>query len=748
MRKKIAITTLVGCLNFGNKLQMYALQQLLKNNFDVDVYTFSHDSFLISNKRKLSLAKKVIDKLRTKKSLKERRREKNFAYFDKFISFDNNEYTRDDVNSLNKKYDFFIAGSDQVWNDEMNLNIKNHVLSNIDKNKKISFSASLGKTELTSYEKALFKKYLSQFKAISVREKQSVKTLEEIINNKIDWHIDPTFYVSPDEWKLLERKPKQKLNDNFILVCLLGENYLKYNEFINKLSKKYNLKIVNIWDKHSKFYDIGPSEFLYCIQRAKLVLTDSFHTIVFSILFKKPFLHLSRIDKLSDMSIRVKSLEELFSVKFDTPNDFIEENLFKFKIKDVDKVLQKEKKRALEYLKHALCDTLTFNSLKDKDFDCSGCGACAYICPKKAISYSTNEKGFIQPIIDETKCVHCGLCVKNCVELKRFEQLKFDNGIFAYKINDRNEVKNSSTIGLVHALALKTIRSGGVVFGVAYNKSNNKFIKVDNEIDLGKLRGSKYYQADVTVIYKEIKYLLNSGVQVMVCGTPCQITGLSSQFGQYNNLLLIQLICHGVPAYSLFQQVEKEYYGDIPDSVNFKLHNPSWDNYSVEYTFGEDKKIILAKDEPWMNIFLSDIALNDCCYNCNYAGKKTGADIIVGDCWGIKNINKNFYDKAGVSIVVPCSTKGNNRLKEISNNFKIYKIPKSHYNKCNVNLFKCIVDNNVEKFQFEFFESLKDNSAKKSYEKLNLNSKKEKDLTFKQRIKRKIKNIIKKILRY
>ena len=742
----VAISTLVGWFNNGNRLQNYALQHFLSNNFNVEVKTLMYPTYLLVNKEN-SLAHRIVRFIKVCKLPKSRVKYKKFKNFDKVVNYDTTLYTRKNVYSLNEKYDYIISGSDQVWNSGFRLN--SFLLKHIDKDKRISYAASACKSELNLSEICSYKKNLDYFKGISVREKQATDLLQPLTKEKVNWNIDPTFLVSSAHWKTLEKKPKGiNKSKDYLFLCMLGETSSEYKNFIKEIAKENNLKIVDINNKKSKFFTTSPDEFLYLVDNAKVVLTDSFHAIVFSIIFKTPFVHLARIDNvLGDMSMRIKSLELLFNTKFRTLDNFSKNNkkeLFSFPIKNSEEIIEKEKQKSIDYFKNCFKNKDRQNNLNDKDFDCSGCGLCANICPVKAIKYETNDKGFIRPVIDQKKCIHCGLCSKNCTVMHQYEKENFDNGLYALKRKIANTNDKSSTTGLFAKLASEVLLHNGVVFGAKYEKNKNEFVKITKQEDLKLIQGSKYYQFDITKSYEEIEKELKTNKQVLVCATPCQIAGLYAKFKGYENLTLVQVICHGVPSFTLFKRYCKETYNKMPDDVNFKKNTPAWDNYSVAYTFEDNQIQELSSKEGWLRLYLSNYALNDCCYYCNYAGRKTGADLTIGDCWGIKRINRMFYSSDGVSLVAVNTNKGNNLLKKVISDFNYMKIKKNKYSSCNVNLFDG-TEYHPEKIykQYEFYDRIKSQGISETYNQMQgVENEQKKKRTFLQRVKNKIKRII------
>lgn len=743
-KKVIAISTIIDNFNLGNRLQNFALQKLIENNFkDVEVNTIKYNPYnykpkkILQNIRKIKRLLKWFDFT----LIKERKRTKNFKKFNKNINFDNTKYYFENQNNINDKYDFVIAGSDQIWNEQMTPNMTTHLLNFVDKNKRISYAASLGKCELSDYEVGVFKRYLNTFNALSVREKISCEILKNLTKNEIVAVPDPTLTISSKEWQSVEKKPKVMPNGKYALLCFLGDKLNDSLEFIEKL-KSQNFEIVDIVNSQSKYYCSGPAEFLYLIRNASVVATDSFHCLVFSIINNKPFVHVERSTKsLKDMSSRIKNLEEMFKCKFPTLKENNLEEILNFKIENKEQILKEQKGIAIQFLTQALYSkTQKQNNLLDVDFNCSGCGLCKNICPVGAISYKENDKGFLSSVIDKSKCINCGKCVRSCSQLINLEKLTFENRIYAIKQKEYKKGNFSST-GIFGKLAEQVLLENGIIFGVKYNKDESFFEKIEKVEDLNKIEGSKYFQVDISNIYKEIEKELKLGKKVLVGATPCQITGLRNKFSKENNLILVQVLCHGVPSQKLFKKFTKELFDDVPERMNFRHNNNRWDNYSENYIFNNCEKIIPMQQDLYIKAFLSDLSLNDCCYDCHFAGKQTWADIIVGDCWGIKKINKNFYTNKGVSIICCNTSLGQEYFEKVVNNFQTYKIPKSKYKYCNENLFKAFDFKKKYNNQLAFYECLNHNSFTQTLKECA--KERQVNNSFLAKVKRKIKKILK-----
>lgn len=159
---------------------------------------------------------------------------------------------------------------------------------------------------------------------------------------------------------------------------------------------------------------------------------------------------------------------------------------------------------------------------------CTGCTACFAICPRKAITMTEDSEGFLYPVIDTSKCVECGMCVKSC-EQRTVLRSKNDTVVFIGQNTDREILKNSSSGAVFPALANYILDKGGVVCGAAFDTENVcRHCLVDNKEDLSRLLGSKYVQSVLDDVFERIAGYLNIGRKVLFTGTPCQVAGLKA----------------------------------------------------------------------------------------------------------------------------------------------------------------------------------------------------------------------------
>ena len=293
---------------------------------------------------------------------------------------------------------------------------------------------------------------------------------------------------------------------------------------------------------------------------------------------------------------------------------------------------------------------------------CTGCFACINICPKNAIYMKKDEYGNVNPYIDSDKCVNCGLCKKVCPQLK--DKLNLYNPLTAFAMYNKNPKKRKeSTSGGAASLFYEYIlNNDGIVYGVSnlFGQDSFKFIRIDSVDDLYKIKGSKYVHCYINDTMKQVKDDLVAKKVVLFIGTPCQVSGLKSfLMKEFDNLITVDIICHGVPSQELlFDEIKYQGidYRNV-DYVSFRDENLF--NFTL---LTKDKEVLLQKnyrDVDYYRNFLQGNFYRDNCYSCRYAQKKRISDITIGDFWGLDKNSKIYDDeKKGISLLLPNTQKG------------------------------------------------------------------------------------------
>lgn len=374
IKKKVGIITLPGYFNYGNRLQNYALQEVVKEfGFEVETLVINRiiEKEAKKNKIKRFLKLSVRDKFdrlynkfvaifrrvklyNFKKTINERTNQ-----FKKFSAeYLNERYCKnsyEELQKIEKDFAYFITGSDQVWNPYFTKTAEYaYYLTFTDVNKRIAYAASFGLNELPSYYKVMIKPWLNQLKAISVRENSGADIVRELTGRKAIVSLDPTLLLSKEKW-LSIAKEAPKPNNKFILTYFLGDKPDKATNLISDIIKEYNYEVVNLADmKDKKVYSTGPQEFIDYFYSAEVILTDSFHGCVFSILMEKPFVVFDRLGS-HNMYSRVETLLSLLNLNKREVSQIIDlKDLFEIDFTQVRSILQKEREKANDYLKKAL----------------------------------------------------------------------------------------------------------------------------------------------------------------------------------------------------------------------------------------------------------------------------------------------------------------------------------------------------------------------------------------------------------
>ena len=331
--------------------------------------------------------------------------------------------------------------------------------------------------------------------------------------------------------------------------------------------------------------------------------------------------------------------------------------------------------------------------IKEKK-DCCGCAACAQRCPKKCITMQDDNEGFLYPVVDTSICIDCGLCEKVCPVINQEEPRKPMNVYAAYNKDEEVRLQSSSG-GIFTLLAEETINNDGVVFGVKFNQDWIPVFDYTETIEgIAPFRGSKYVQAIVGNAFENAEKFLKEGRNVLFSGTPCQIAGLKRYLRkEYNNLLTIDIVCHGVPSPKVWNMYLKETcsklmktrtdgknsvisaqggeYKSCIEAISFRSKITGWKKFSflLKLNFsncdGKNSGVFAETldKNSYMKAFLNDTILRPSCYDCPAKKGKSHSDITIADFWGINVIDPTFDDDKGCGLILTNTSKGTEAFK-------------------------------------------------------------------------------------
>ena len=371
---KVAILTITDGTNYGNRLQNYALQEVLKE-LGIEVETIRRKTF-----HDLSIKVKIINNIKhlIKTLIRSnntywgnRNRINKFNDFNqKYIKF-NKTVLHDNISpkGFSSQFDYFVCGSDQIWNTNFRIvreDLLNHLAAFAKPCQRIAYAASFGTNSIPKLYVDAFQDNIPLFKAIGVRESSGIDIIQNLCDrNDVQVVLDPTLLLSCDKWSKIAKKPQYMNTQKYILTYFLGGRTESVLERINELSKRTGFISINL-DKeglsdskieNKNVYATAPDEFLWLIKNAELVLTDSFHACVFSILFHKSFIPYKRktMEKDNKMEGRLQTLFHKLGVNPVIDNvDDSHEMPMNYDVGVVENKLEKEREKSIFFLKTAL----------------------------------------------------------------------------------------------------------------------------------------------------------------------------------------------------------------------------------------------------------------------------------------------------------------------------------------------------------------------------------------------------------
>lgn len=308
--------------------------------------------------------------------------------------------------------------------------------------------------------------------------------------------------------------------------------------------------------------------------------------------------------------------------------------------------------------------------------ECTSCQLCAAVCPKDAIKIVLNENGFYRPVVDELKCVDCGVCTKvcykfdSCIRMSSAEDLEKEP-LYSAWTKDDTLIKETTSGGIADLLARQFIADGYKVAGVTYNDEK---VRAEHTIAATvegtiPFRGSKYIQSYTLDAMKDVVKLCRNE-KYAVFGTPCQIYALcklAEMRKVREHFIFVDLYCHGCPSLSVWTKYNDYIKRKLDikqfDKVQFRSKIKGWGGFYVLVVV-DGKPVFKSnpKEDEFYELFFSDQVLNDSCKDCKLRGTLEYTDIRLGDFWGKKYL-KNHRGVSAVSLVTELGTKYLERIK-------------------------------------------------------------------------------------
>ena len=305
---RIGIITLHRIINPGSALQAYATQKYIQSTFDCKCeiidYVFPNNGY----KPKQSLYKEIRSLVRQLRDLlfRNKLREKSMYekfYKDYFIMSRRRYYNDEDLYQNPPSYDLILTGSDQVWNPKTLYGCPIMYGAFVPNGKKISYGASFSVSQLDEDEYIHSEKLLADYSFIGVRETSSLKILRTMklpLSPIVSCTCDPTLLLAKDEYHIIAERSVRKVKKDFVFAYFLNYAFNPepaFSRVLVAIEKKYDYNIVFKGCDHYQYkgkmkfeQNYGPSEFLWLIENAKIVITSSFHGLMFSLIFRKPFI--------------------------------------------------------------------------------------------------------------------------------------------------------------------------------------------------------------------------------------------------------------------------------------------------------------------------------------------------------------------------------------------------------------------------------------------------------------------------
>ncbi|MDR0914915.1 MAG: Coenzyme F420 hydrogenase/dehydrogenase, beta subunit C-terminal domain [Oscillospiraceae bacterium] len=315
------------------------------------------------------------------------------------------------------------------------------------------------------------------------------------------------------------------------------------------------------------------------------------------------------------------------------------------------------------------------HTVTNKKEDCSGCGACTHICPKKCIAMREDAEGFLYPFIDKSACINCRLCNNVCPVLSPLPQKRKTAKTYIVQNKDEQVRRESTSGGAFSAIAEHIIGLGGKVWGVCLDENfTAKHTYAENSAQLAAFRGSKYSQSELGNTFLEVKNALLADQWALFSGTPCQVEGLLRYLGgDKEKLITVDVVCHGAPSPRVFKKYV-EYQRQKTGEFDKLLFRDKYSGYThTTMSLYKDGKCLYHNGleyDPMLKLYFKTLISRPSCGKCMFKKINRASDFTLWDCYDVEKMDKSFDDNKGTSNVMLHTQKAEAIFEEIKKNFK------------------------------------------------------------------------------
>lgn len=702
---RIALMTWFQYHNYGSALQVTALARIISSlGHHVDVVDYRANGKVVKvpeGNPAGALAAKALRKAKSvafARGFRSEGREKLFErYLEEALTFTGRCETMADLEALNDAYDAFVCGSDQIWAPSV---FDPHYFLDFsgDGRLKVAYAPSVGLPEVRDADVARrMGELASRIDFLSTREESGSAIISGLTGREVATVVDPTLLIGPDGWAEVAAGSAIDAcaGGGYLLAYMLGRNETQWKT-IYRLAARLGLavRVIPVFEGDRRregcmTEPVGPREFVSLLANAGFVCTDSFHGVAFSINLGRDFCAFERFRKGDAVNqnsrihniLRKTGLEGRLLTEGADPVSMTE---------PVDwavphALLAAEREASLAWLRDALAaeppaEPHGDNVMRGRSL-CCGCSACAAACPTGAISVGLDGEGFWRATVDEGKCVSCGRCRRVCPFIERsVERPVTDGELFSYKTADPGALLSSSSGGAAADIAYAESAGGAAVLGCAFDAAGHAAAHVlvgpGDAAGLASLAGSKYMQSRMAPALSEAA---RREGPLAVFGTPCQVAAARNLMAGCDDVLFVDLICHGVPTRNLYARYTEwlsREHGIDPARVRteFRYKPRGWRDIYIYSTDGEREACLHQRRDPYFLLFEACQCYAGCCYECPWRSA-SAADVRLGDYWGPRFED----DGTGVSMMLALTERGRRAVEALRGSGDVRPQPMEDY---------------------------------------------------------------------